>query len=230
MKGEPRKLFLAVTLLGIFLLNACTANGEVVPVLPTFEIQPTATPTSTIQPTYALPKMTPTISPTSALGDQTATPTTDYFPYDDPATETPLPTSTSPNGALCDNSAYIADVTFPDGSVLEPGQEFKKTWRLQNIGTCSWSGSYSLNFVYGNQMNGARSIPIGIYVLPGQQIDVSVKLTAPNCEGNKHTGYWQLADDSGRGFGARLYVVINVKRKETPLPGFVCTPVRTPTP
>jgi len=51
-----------------------------------------------------------------------------------PPTQTPLPTQ------ACDLGQYIKDVNIPDGTVFPPGTTFTKTWRLKNVGTCTWSG------------------------------------------------------------------------------------------
>lgn len=53
-----------------------------------------------------------------------------------------LPTSAS--ASSCDWAQFITDVTVPDGTKYEPGETFEKTWRLKNIGTCTWTISYSL--------------------------------------------------------------------------------------
>ena len=49
--------------------------------------------------------------------------------------------------ALCDAAAFVRDVTIPDGTIVEPGRDFTKTWRLKNVGTCSWTTAYALVFV-----------------------------------------------------------------------------------
>ena len=56
----------------------------------------------------------------------------------------------------CDWAQFIADVTVPDGTTYTPGATFQKTWRLKNIGTCTWTTSYALIFDSGNQL-GARA-------------------------------------------------------------------------
>src|SRR6185295_11416560 len=53
-----------------------------------------------------------------------------------------LPTSAAPAtaslGDACNNSVFVADITIPDGSVLKPGEDFTKIWRIQNTGNCRW--------------------------------------------------------------------------------------------
>jgi hypothetical protein len=108
----------------------------------------------------------------------------------------------------CDNSAYIKDVTIPDGTAVNPGQAFKKTWLVSNTGTCTWTPTYKLGFGYGEAMGGAAT-PIGVTVAPGAQAEVSVTLTAPAKSGSL-TGNWRLFNDKGEAFGTWLSVVVQV--------------------
>jgi len=113
-------------------------------------------------------------------------PATPTFPA--PPTLTPIPTQ------ACDLAQYIKDVNIPDGTNFPPGTAFTKTWRLKNIGTCTWSG-YSLVFDSGDSMSGASPTAIGT-VSPGQEVDVSVNLTAPSSNGD-YRGYWRIRNASG---------------------------------
>ena len=49
----------------------------------------------------------------------------------------------------CDMAQFVADVTIPDGTTLAPGATFAKTWRLKNIGSCTWTTSYAVVFTGG---------------------------------------------------------------------------------
>ncbi|MCC6298397.1 MAG: hypothetical protein IT314_03810 [Anaerolineales bacterium] len=106
------------------------------------------------------------------------------------ATSQPLPSAT-PN---CDLAQFVKDVTIPDGSNFNAGDHFTKTWRLKNIGTCTWTG-YALVFDSGDAMSGASPISIGT-VASGQEVDVSVNLTAPSSNGT-YRGYWRIRNASG---------------------------------
>ncbi len=100
----------------------------------------------------------------------------------------------------CDWAQFIADVTVPDGSTFAPGAAFTKTWRLRNVGTCTWSTSYSLVFDSGNNMGGPSSVNFPNSVAPGQTVDISIGLTAPSSAGH-YIGYWKFRNASGDLFG-----------------------------
>jgi len=72
-----------------------------------------------------------------------------------PPTPLPVPTfppvvPTTAPVACYDNMSFVADLTIPDNSVLNPRQDFDKIWRLQNTGTCTWDSSYRIIFVQGS--------------------------------------------------------------------------------
>jgi len=96
--------------------------------------------------------------------------------------------------AACDLAQFVRDVTIPDGTTYAPGASFTKTWRLKNAGNCTWSG-YSLAFESGDQMNGTSPTTIGA-VSPGQEVDISVTLTAPATAGS-YRGYWGIHNAAG---------------------------------
>jgi len=112
---------------------------------------------------------------------------------------TPVPTTPSPNSG-CDKAEFKGDITVPDGTTFAPAAAFKKTWRLKNIGTCTWTTSYFIVFSSGEQMGGPSSAPFPTSVAPGQTVDLSVNLTAPNA-GGTFRGYWGLKNASGEIFG-----------------------------
>ena len=103
--------------------------------------------------------------------------------------------------STCDRAAFVSDVTIPDGTYLPGGTPFTKTWRLQNVGTCTWTTSYRLVFAGGDFMGASASaFNLPTSVAPGGTIDVSVNMTAPISSGN-YTSYWKLRNASGDDFG-----------------------------
>ncbi len=161
---------------------------------------PTAPPTSTFIPStptlfFLLTATLGTISPLTAVASGTY------------VTATVNP---SVLGAGCNNLAFIRDVTIPDGTVLQPAQDFVKTWKVQNTGTCNWLPQYSLVLISGTDMDaGVTKIQKTVEV--GSWSELSVNITSPNKEGT-YTSYWRLADTSGTLFGSTLAVVIEVKK------------------
>lgn len=173
----------------------------------------TATPTLTIQPTQE-----PEATATSAV---TAAPTETL-----PPTQANLATATStafPNASDCTNlAAFYGDVTIPDGVQMDQGEQFTKTWRVRNNGTCTWGGGYLLVFASGELIGGPMSQALP-FAAPGDIIEISVELTAPSV-GGSFTGYWQFQDPQGDPFATGitgnipLWVVISVPFYSTPLP------------
>lgn len=162
-----------------------TATALAAPVQPTPEA-PTPTP---------LPLPTETPSPTSP---PTATPTSLPSPTLISASATPAPPTAAPLPCLA--AKFVKDVTVPDGTRFNPGASFTKTWQLQNTGSCSWDEDFSIVFVDGDQLGGDDSVPLPDQVNPGERVNVSVDLVAPNNPGT-YRGDWMLEDDAGERFG-----------------------------
>jgi len=121
-----------------------------------------------------------------------------------PTNTVPAPTATQG----CDKADFVADVTIPDGTQFNPGDTFTKTWRLKNVGTCSWTTAYAAVFDSGERMDGPTTQALTGNVNPGQTVDISVDLKAPTANGT-YTGNWRLRNGSGVLF-AKFYVTIEV--------------------
>jgi hypothetical protein len=113
------------------------------------------------------------------------------------ATSGPSPTVTP---QPCDQANFIQDVTIPDGAKIGPGQAFTKTWRLKNIGTCTWNNGYALAFTSGDSLGAPAIINLPGDVPPNGTVDVSVDMKAPTAPG-KYTGFWKLRNAAGNIFG-----------------------------
>jgi ABC-type amino acid transport substrate-binding protein len=131
----------------------------------------------------------------------------------EPLPPPPPSTGTPPPAQICDYMTFVADLTVPDGTQINPGQGFTKTWRIQNTGTCTWDASYTFAFVQGNAMSG-QTQNINGSVAPGQTYDVSVNMTAPTTPGN-YGGEWQMVNGQGVPFGTRVWVHIVVPGSTT---------------
>jgi hypothetical protein len=120
------------------------------------------------------------------------------FPTNQFFTLTPI--STPVPVVLCDEALFIKDVTIPDGTILGRGTNFTKVWRVQNAGSCTWSPSYSVVLVSGNGFGASTIVWMPGYVYPGNSIDLSVNMTAPNTNGH-YQSFWELRNASGALFG-----------------------------
>ncbi len=110
---------------------------------------------------------------------------------------------------MVDEASYVADVTIEDGTLVQPGEEFVKTWRIRNTGTTTWDEEYALRFDRGERMNGPDGIPLPRQVRPGEIVDLSVRLTAPR-EAGRHRSYWRMHNAAGNSFRYVHFVEIRV--------------------
>ena len=168
----------------IFILAACNLPSNAPATEEPNAVFTAAALTVQAMSTQATPFNTPTLPPPPATNTAVSLPTL------------AVPTSTVavPPTASCDLAQFVKDISIPDGSVFAPSATFTKTWRLKNAGTCTWSGS-QLVFDSGDSMSGTSPTPIGT-VSPGQEVDLSVNLTAPTTNGS-YRGYWRIRNASG---------------------------------
>ena len=100
----------------------------------------------------------------------------------------------------CDQAQFVSDLTAPDGSSFAPGAGFTKTWRLVNVGTCTWNTSYTLVWAGGDSLAAPVSVNLPVDVPPGQMVDISVNLSAPATAGH-YKSLFKLSSPSGVQFG-----------------------------
>ncbi len=153
----------------------------------------TASPTNTPEPTTTetpIATETPTASntPEFAVPTDTSIPPTMIVP-----TLTPVP-------IVCDRAQFVRDVSVQDNTPFSPGATFVKTWRLKNIGSCTWTTAYKLVFISGDAMEANLSVPLPHSVAPNQTVDISVKMKAPQ-KSRTYRGDWMLSNPSGTRFG-----------------------------
>jgi hypothetical protein len=140
---------------------------------------------------------------TSAVTQPVASPivsTSTLIPGFNTPTTIPQVLKTNTPASRCDWAAFVDDISYPDGSTVGRAATFTKTWRLKNIGTCSWTTNYALVFVEGESFSAPTAMALTGNVNPGQTIDIQVTLTAPNKDGN-YKGYFKLRNASGMLFG-----------------------------
>lgn len=169
-----------------------------------------------------LPSQTPVPVLTSTLRPSATTlPTFTPFP-----SVTPLPT-VDPNLPACNLAAFVEDVTVPDGTQMDPGAVFIKTWRLKNVGSCTWTKDYRLAYVSGDKLGGPDAITLPGNTAPGETVDLSVPLTAPTADG-KYSGVYRMQDADGKFFGSKVSSSFGVQftiRVGSPAAAFAVTTV-----
>ncbi len=160
------------------------------------------------------------------------------LPTPEPATATPAvaqgqvsPTPEATNVSYeykpgCVYATFVADISIIDGTIMAPGTEFTKTWRIKNSGSCKWDGRFTLVFFSGDKMGETTSIPIPRVVYPGQEVDFSITLTAPSSYGT-YTGQWRLGTPVGTaGVGqADQNLLVSIEVSDKPQRDFAVTNV-----
>ena len=170
------------------------------------------TQTKVAQATSQIVVITATPQPTMA--NTTVVPTATAIP----ATVTPtitVPPTTTPVPIPCNQAAFMGDVTVQDKTSFIASTPFVKTWRIRNIGSCTWGTNYVAYFVSGNAMSAPATVTFPQTVRPGESVDISISMVAPGSTGD-YTGSWKFrapnGDQFGVGYGGGIpvTVVINV--------------------
>jgi hypothetical protein len=141
----------------------------------------------------------------------------------------PLPNAllvfiTGTGGGNCSGSdgAVFVSETIPDGTSIQAGSVFTKTWTLRNSGSSTWRKSCNHKFAFdgGERFGAPEYTELGDSeaIAPGQNKTWSLTMTAPTTTG-RYRGYWRM-DRYGTGrFGHRVWVDINVVGTPNPCSG-----------
>jgi len=228
-----RQLILFIAILTVCSLVSCslpvgqsgTATLSVDNVYSTVSANLTAEvhPTSDNRVTATSPSLT--ITPTHAA--RTATPKAIVL-----LTQTPRPSGTA---LPCDQASagHPIDITIPDDTEMKPGESFSKTWRLVNSGTCVWNDSYAVVWFSGEDIGVTREQFFITQVNPGQTIDVTVDMIAPEVAGSYQSN-WKLRNQAGNLFGigpnggSPFWAKITVAEESTPTPTDLPSETLTP--
>jgi len=209
--GGSMKLKPVITVIFIaILVAACSpspASGEATPDVAAVRTSAASTIISQFTLTAAA------FTPTASLPTETSAPQVDITAT---ATVAPIAQVTTGAGttvALCDSLSIdptTVDVNIPDGTTMTPGQDFIKTWRVKNNGSCPWGAGYELVYAgYANQMSGQFQ-PLEEVVQPGQETELSVQFQAPD-EAGEYVSAWQMSNPAGVTFEEIIFVKILVQ-------------------
>lgn len=209
MKNRWIIVVISILILGL----ACNVpiTGSITPTVQVPDYNATLMSLSIQQTQTAMAVIQPTISSTNtSQPPSTLTPTTLILP-----TNTIVPSETNVP-IPCNLAGDIIDVTYSDGTKVAADTPFVKTWRITNIGSCTWTSGYRLIFDTGDQMDSPASVQLTPgTVSPGNSVDVSVHLTAPHAKGT-YQGFYLLKASDGTVFGigptgvAPFWVLIKV--------------------
>jgi hypothetical protein len=241
MNTYAKKIQLMLALVLTIIVSACGASAKQTPTLDPAAVytQVAATVQAGIMQTQAA-MSSPTVAPTN-----TPSPTVAITPSITSSSLTPIPTLTqyipssgsTPPSATGDDLKWIADVSYPDCSVLSPGEEFVKTWKVQNSGTSTWTKDYYLLWtdIKNYDPNNYKKVVVqsekklGEEIKPGDQVELDMKIVAPDTNGVYKIFYVMMNPNvkysaARIGFGESLWVLFVVN--DTP-----ATPITTcPTP
>lgn len=216
MKLKPIVAILVITIL-VAACSPAPASEEQGPTPDIAAVRTSAASTVIAQFTLTAAAFTPTPSlPTETTADTSGTAAL-------PAQQTGTATATQPFAqvtdtsgttiALCDLLSYdpaTVDVNVPDNTTMTPGQDFIKTWKVKNNGSCPWDPDYELVYAgYSDDMSGQFQ-PLTEVVQPGQEVDVSVQFSAPD-EPGVYLSAWQMSNPAGITFPEPIYVKIIVQ-------------------
>lgn len=147
-----------------------------------------------------------------------------------PAVAAPIPTATPippiKQPVDCKNvMVFMSDVSMPDGTKVNPGEKFTKTWQIYNNGSCTWYPGYQVVFISGDYMDGESAV-VPVETIPGRTVDVSIELTAPS-EPGMYCGYFQLRSPEGVLFGPTMTAKYIVTTDHVTAPAVGADPVIT---
>jgi hypothetical protein len=173
-------------LLLILLITACQGRGD--EPTPTAEIFRPPTPVTTPSPE------------TQPKGESDT----------DPDSLRPTPTP-----SCQDSLRFLGDLTIPDGTIVNPGDQLDKRWQVENNGTCNWDQNYQVRLIAGTNM-GVASEQALYPALPGSVFTIRMIYSAPT-EPGTYRSAWQAHDPHGEAFGDPFYIEIVVANLPPPL-------------
>jgi len=158
-----------------------------------------------------IPQQTPSAPPPQFAGTGVPVSFSKIHPTPVPVSTEPAPAT--PQAPVRPQGKFIADVSLPDGSVVQPGDRLTKTWRMQNPSeTNDWPQGVRLVFVGGDRMGGPEDGMLLPAVRRGGSLDINLNLIAPEAPG-RYVGYWRLMTADNQRFGHRLWIDLTIARK-----------------
>jgi len=126
------------------------------------------------------------------------------------ASPTPITALSTQAGPVCNNSAFVADINYFDGSVVEDDIMIEKVWSIQNTGTCIWDDGYALVPVTGAAKGTWKIDEKREFVEPGEIVEIGIDMRTPTT-GGEWGGCWQMQGDNGQMFGTAVCILIKIE-------------------
>ena len=220
-RSHLKKTF-SLLLLVLFALSSCTPEAATTDSTQVVSVIHTAAAETIVA---SIPTATNTLRPTITI-EPTNTPMPSYTP----ATTTDLTPQTTllaGDTTPCLSLILIGNMDPHIGEILNAEQTFKKSWRVQNNGSCPWLPGFRLVYVSGDKMSGGNAA-VNKEVKPGTVMIFTIDMQAPEKPGN-YVGFWRMYDNNGSSFGQNLEVNIVIP-KPTKAPTETPKPTKTPKP
>ncbi len=116
-------------------------------------------------------------------------------------------------------AAYLSNTsTLSNLNAVPAGTQFTNRWRFKNIGSLSWDDNYKIRYApsgdHPAQMTSKQSYKLSeiadkLPVEPGDTVELSLNMTAPDKFGRTYRSNWQLCDAQGSNF-AYLYEELTI--------------------
>lgn len=200
-RSQPVLLIGSLMVFFVFLLAGCNMPSNADEQAQQTQAAQTEAASQLVQPTNTVEIPVPTETEAADTGDsgsQESTQTAVVLPTATPGVS---PTPTKEGDEIGEDRAeFISDVTIPDYTEVETGEDITKTWRIRNSGTTTWTTEYIVEFEKGEKLGAPTQIKLSKSVKPNEFIDISIEFTVPNAAG-EYTSYWILKNEDGEKVG-----------------------------
>ena len=110
--------------------------------------------------------------------------------------------------ACTDQLNFVSDLTFPDGTVVDPSSTIDKRWEVENAGSCNWDANYKLRQIAGPDLGSLKEQAL-YPARSGSRATIRIVVTAPADAGKYHL-VWQAINPEGKPFGDPIYMDVVV--------------------
>jgi hypothetical protein len=124
---------------------------------------------------------------------------------------------------------FISFSSSHDLNRVVAGETFTAVWRIRNTGTTTWGQGYRLRHIHADRgsqlMTGQSSYALAEVaskesVAPGEEVEITLAMTAPAPRDRRYFTDWQLHDPQQRPFGDILWLrVVTVAPPDPPPSG-----------